>query len=512
MEQREISIKLLADEHWWGGRVSDGLHMPYAAEHGFQASLGGDLLANQACPLLLSNQGRYVWSEEPFDFSIQDRVLHVKNDSGAEIYCSDRHADLRGAYLAASKNHFPSSGEMPERLLFTAPQYNLWIELLYSPTQEKVLQYARDVLEHGMPAGVIMIDDNWHEPYGTWEFHSGRFPDPRGMVDELHRMGFKVMLWVCPFVSPDSLTFRQLEPTGLLLKDHSGQTAIRKWWNGYSAVLDCTHPGAVDWIHRKLRELQVRYGIDGFKFDAGDPNFYEESDRSAVPNHPNGHCEAWAKVGLPYALNEFRACWKLAGTPLVQRLKDKKHSWEGDGLGALIPDALAQGLLGYSFVCPDMIGGGEYIQFTSVANNLDAELFVRYAQCSALFPMMQFSAAPWRVLDREHLGYCVEAANLHAKLGPEIVEIAEHSARTGEPMVRHLAYEFSGQGYESISDQFLLGSRLMAAPILNKGQRSRIVFIPPGEWSGDDGAIIAGPAIIEIEVPLSRLPWYRRVD
>lgn len=511
MEETEISLKLLPNEYWWGGRASDGQHMPYA-DHEFQASLNGDLLANQACPLLLSNKGRYLWSEEPFVFSTQDRVLNVKSVCGASLYFSDQHLDLRGAFLAASKTHFPPAGLMPERLLFTAPQYNLWIELLYSPTQEKVLQYARHVLEHGMDPGVIMIDDNWHEPYGTWEFHSGRFPDPKAMVDELHLLGFKIMLWVCPFVSPDSLTFRQLEPTGFLLKDHSNQIAIRKWWNGYSAVLDCTHQGAVDWIHLKLRFLQEQYGIDGFKFDAGDPNFYDESDWSAAPCHPNAHCEAWAKVGLPYALNEFRACWKLAGQPLVQRLKDKKHSWEGDGLGALIPDALAQGLLGYSFICPDMIGGGEYIQFTSVENSLDAELFVRYAQCSALFPMMQFSAAPWRVLDPEYLGYCRDAAKLHVRLGPEIVEIAEHSARTGEPILRHLAYEFPSQDYEQVSDQFLLGSHLMAAPIVNKGQRRRNVFIPPGEWLGDDGAIVVGPTTIEIDVPISRLPWYRRVD
>lgn len=79
--------------------------------------------------------------------------------------------------------------KIPEELLFTAPQYNLWIELLYEPTQEKVLQYARKVLDLGMPPGVIMIDDNWHEPYGTWVFHSGRFPDPARMVQELHAMG-----------------------------------------------------------------------------------------------------------------------------------------------------------------------------------------------------------------------------------------------------------------------------------------------------------------------------------
>ena len=55
-----------------------------------------------------------------------------------------------------------------------------------------------------------------------------------------------------------------------------------------------------------------------------------------------------------------------------------------------------------SYTCPDMIGGGEYLNFLENSSNLDEELFVRYAQCAALMPMMQFSAAPWRVLSKEN--------------------------------------------------------------------------------------------------------------
>ena len=90
------------------------------------------------------------------------------------------------------------------------PQYNTWIEMEWGCTQEKVLSYARDILAHGYPAGVLMIDDCWCRAYGDWEFDASRFPSPKGMVDELHRMGFKVMLWCCPFVSPDTVIFRQL--------------------------------------------------------------------------------------------------------------------------------------------------------------------------------------------------------------------------------------------------------------------------------------------------------------
>ncbi|MFD0960612.1 glycoside hydrolase family 31 protein [Paenibacillus chungangensis] len=507
MANEKLELELLPDEHWWGGKVADGRSMPYGKSL-FKADLASSFDGNQACPLLLSSKGRYVWSEEPFAFQFDRNGLLVSSDAGG-LESGEGHENLQGAYNYVSRTFFPPSATVPEELLFTAPQYNLWIELLYEPTQDKVLQYAKDAIAQGMPPGVIMIDDNWHEPYGKWTFHSGRFPDPKAMVQELHAMGFKVMLWLCPFVSPDSLTFRQIEKRGILLKDSSGKTAIRRWWNGYSAVLDCTNPEAVTWMRDQMDALQREYGIDGFKLDAGDPQYYEADDLSYVPGTTrNGHCEAWAKVGLTYRLNEYRACWKLAGQPLVQRLMDKNHEWTGNGLDSLMPDGLAQGLLGYAFTCPDMIGGGQYENFSE--ERLDQELFVRYAQCSALFPMMQFSAAPWRLLDEEHLRYCVEAAQLHVRFGDEILELARQAAVTGEPILRHMAYEFPEAGMESVLDQFMLGDSLLVAPVIVKGARAREVLFPAGDWLGDDGSIVHGPAKHRIDVPLGRLPWYRK--
>ncbi|MBC8079610.1 MAG: alpha-galactosidase [Gorillibacterium sp.] len=508
MKDERLTIALLPGEYWWGGKVADGMNMPYG-QTPFKADLSVNLDGNQGVPLLISNRGRYVWSEKPFAFSFEDGLLHVESCDGI-LEKGEGHRNLREAYNYVSRTYFPPAGSYPDELLFTAPQYNLWIELLYEPTQVKVLAYAKSVLEMGMAPGVIMIDDNWHGPYGTWEFHSGRFPDPKGMIDELHAMGFKLMLWVCPFISPDTLVFRQLEPTGVLLKDSTGATAIRRWWNGCSAVLDCTNAKAVEWITGQLDGLQTKYGVDGFKLDAGDLDCYEASDMSAVPTSRNGHCEAWARIGLRYALNEYRACWKLGGQPLAQRLKDKHHSWEGNGLAALLPDGLAQGLLGYAFNCPDMIGGGEYLNFTANLDKLDAELFVRYAQSSALFPMMQFSAAPWRVLDHEHMQRCVDAAKLHERMAPEIMALVKDAAITGEPIMRHMAYVFPEEGMETVKDQFMLGDHLLVAPVLCKGARARSIQFPKGTWLGDDGSEVEGPCTSEIQVPLSRLPYYRR--
>ncbi|HEY8966194.1 MAG TPA: glycoside hydrolase family 31 protein [Candidatus Methylacidiphilales bacterium] len=396
--------------------------------------------------------------------------------------------------------------------LFTAPQYNTWIELMYDQEQEAILRYARALIKEGYPPGVLMIDEGWANYYGDWDFHPVRFPDPRGMISELHRLGFQVMLWIVPFVVPDSAVFRELRHTGVFLRDAAGKVAVREWWNGHSAVVDATGEEGARWLRKMLDALRRKYGIDGFKFDGGDISSYRDDDRAAAPASANAQAEAYGRLGTRYRLNEYRAAWKCGGLPLTQRLRDKNHSWGPDGLGSLVPNTLAQGLLGHPFVCPDMIGGGEYLNFRAQSSHLDSELFVRYAQASALMPMMQFSAAPWRVLDRRHAVLCLEAAHLHLRFGKQILAEARRSARSGEPMARSMEYQFSGAGYEHVSDQFLLGGRLLVAPVLKKGAKRRAIEIPPGTWIDDRGESFRGPIRIETDTPLERLPYFVRLS
>lgn len=162
--------------------------------------------------------------------------------------------------------------------------------------------------------------------------------------------------------------------------------------------------------------------------------------------------------------------------------------------------------MGHPFVCPDMVGGGDI--GTSFGIHIDGELFVRPAQCSVLFPMVQFSMAPWRVLDPGHWGYCLAAIELRQRLVPTILDLANQASRAGEPMLRHLAYVHPGRGYEQIVDQFMLGDRLLVAPVLQPNTRSRSVVFPPGRWTSDEDECFDGPCIAEVDAPLSRLPWF----
>ena len=164
----------------------------------------------------------------------------------------DGFENLRGAYLAAMKEHFPFTGDMPDSLFWSVPQYNTWIELGTNQTAEGIKNYAKGILEHGLPAGVLMIDGGWQEDYGVYEeFHRGKVPDPEFLVDELHKLGFKVMLWVSPIIASAGTRYKFLRDKNYLVRNSNGEIAIRKWWSGYSAVLDFTNPDAVGWMEEQ---------------------------------------------------------------------------------------------------------------------------------------------------------------------------------------------------------------------------------------------------------------------
>ncbi len=502
----ELVLPLQPGEGWWGGAVTLGARMPFGAEP-LAVNLDGDNRGNQYAPLLLSSKGRFVWCDKAFAFEVKDGSLKVTAPAGTPLVSRQAGASLRDAYRAASQAFFPSDGKLPDLSLFASPLYNTWIELMYDQNQKDVLKYAHAIVDNGFPAGVLMIDDNWQEDYGKWDFHPGRFSDPKAMMQELHGLGFKVMLWICPFVSPDCDVYRALVPRKAFFMEKPDDPAMVTWWNGKSAMLDLSNPFAKTWFTDALAHLQKTYGVDGYKLDAGDTPFYKAAYLAHEKLDVNEHAARFNEIGLAFPLNEYRACWKMAGRPLVQRLCDKRHDWED--LGRLVPDLIAAGLLGYAFVCPDMIGGGSFLSFMD-ESKINQDLIVRSAQTHALAPMMQFSVAPWRVLDAAHLEAVKRAVALRMRFTPRILELAKAAAASGEPILRPMAYVFPEGGYEGVKDQFLVGDDLLVAPMVTP-DTSRRAHIPAGTWKGDDGSVTEGPREINLTVPLDRLPFFERL-
>lgn len=504
----ESTIKNLPGEQWWGGLVAAGNRMPFEPNARIY-DLNKENWNNQIVPLLLSSKGRYIWSEAPFRFQINSEDVRLWSAAGT-ITPSQGGTNLRDAYHTAATRHFPYEKNIPEELFFSQPQYNTWIELMYNQNQKDILEYAHQVLANGFPAGIFMVDDNWQRYYGNFDFRQEKFPDPKAMTDELHQLGFKIMLWICPFVSADSPEFRELSEKGYLLADKSGKPAIIQWWNGLSACYDMTNPKAVDHLRNTLKQTMQRYGVDGFKFDAGDIG-YMQGEYAYWDKTANAHTfsQRWAEFGAEFPFNELRTTWKTGGKPIIQRLGDKDYSWKA--VESLIPDMVAAGLLGFAYVCPDMIGGGQFGSFLNIdKDKFNQELIVRSCQVHALMPMMQFSVAPWRVLNADNLAICVKYAKLHEQMGPYILDCARKTASTNAPILQSMEYAFPGQGYINCKDQFMLGDKYLVAPMVTSGTK-RSVLLPKGTWKDDLGKTFKGPRTMDIEVPLSRLPYYERM-
>jgi alpha-glucosidase len=519
-----LNVNLAAQEKtvgklWWAGITSQGQLMPITDT--YEANIINNTYGNQVQPLLLSNEGDVIWSEEPFHFKVENNKVSIIKAEG-EVVRKKAGETLESAYLFASENYFPPQGILPDETLFAMPQYNTWIELMYDQNQEDILKYAHDIINNGFPPGVLMIDDNWQEDYGKWDFHAGRFSDPEAMMDELHDLGFKVMVWVCPFVSPDCDVYRDLASKGAFLinaekapQNNTMPSNIRgkdkpemvSWWNGYSALLDLSQPIAEEWFKAQLDYLQNEYGVDGFKLDAGDARYYV-SGVSTSGISPNDQSMLFGKIGLDYPLNEYRAMWKMGGQPLVQRLRDKAHNWPD--LKKLVPSMLLQGIMGYYFNCPDLIGGGEFTSFLR-AETIDQELIVRSAQCHALMPMMQFSVAPWRVLDEKHFDAVKKCVEIRMKFSDYILTEAKKTAESGEPTIRSLEYSYPGKGYGLVNQQFLIGEKLLVAPVVEKGVSEHKIYLPEGKWKAWNGKTYKGEKEITVLVSLNDLPYFEKL-
>ena len=220
---------------------------------------------------------------------------------------------------------------------------------------------------------------------------------------------------------------------------------------------------------------------------------------------------AWNEFGAKYEYHEYKDTFMGGGKSTIQRLCDRHHSWEGGGIDTVIPCSIMQGLVGHPFICPDMIGGGEWSHCLRPGFEIDEELFVRMAQASALFPMMQFSWAPWRVLSEKSFELIKNAAMLHKSMANEIVALVEDAEKTGEPILRSLEYNDPGHGYSTVKDQFMLGTDILVCPVITKGTFEKEVVFPKGKWIDTDGNIYEGRSVAKIKTPLDRLAWFRRM-
>ncbi len=520
----EFRLKIKENEYFWGGAVGCGTDMPIGKDSDYYRDFR-TWAHNQMMPFFISTEGRYVWTEACFKVWVENGELCFEGECEFELY--EGGTCLRDAYLAVMEKHFPfdesrKQGKALPREFFKTAQFNTWVEFTYEPTQEKVLEYAHAIIDNGFDPGILMIDEGWHTRYGQWQFDFHKFPNPKAMVDELHSLGFIVMLWVTPLVTADGLDF--CKSTGalfnpesydsLFLRNNEGKVALVEWWNGYSAILDLRKECDKKYFGERLDFLMNEYGVDGFKFDGGSYEMYGHNamiNGTPAPDHdPISLNLAWNEFGAKYKFHEYKDTFKGGGKLTIQRLCDREHTWENGGITSLVPCAILQGLFGHPFICPDMIGGGSWTDDYLPNFKIDEELFVRMAQSSCLFPMMQFSRAPWKCLSSEAYKLIIDAYNLHHDMADEIISLVSNAEETGEPILRSLEYVDPHKGYATITDQFMLGNDILVSPIITKGTLKKAITFPYGVWIDTEGNEYRGDSVFYLDTPLEKLLWFRR--
>ena len=405
-------------------------------------------------------------------------------------------------------------GGRPADVEFEKPIWTTWAQYKVAITQEKVLDFAKAIADHGYDASYVEIDDRWTRFYGDLDFDKETFPDAAALVDEIHALGFMVSAWIPPFVILEAKNFDEGTIAEAFVASQSSEyPALVGWWDTaflpISATIDFTTDSGRQWWGAKVQYVVDSYGVDAFKYDAGESQFLPTDVVFDEGVHPNAYPDCYARWGHEYFAAEMRAGWFAQDVPVAFRQFDKDSIWGTDnGLASVLTQYLAMGLIGYPFILPDMVGGNEYIQ------KADDELFVRWVELNTYLPMVQFSVVPWRDSFSPQVHQMTLALMEKRKtMTGYILQLADEAAATQMPLVRPLFFEFpEDESTYGIEDQFMLGPEILVAPVLHPGVVSRDVYLPAGSWTSlNDEQIHEGPATLaDFPAPLGTIPAFRR--
>lgn len=404
-------------------------------------------------------------------------------------------SDMTSVHKHMAQRHFKRPLNIPSENIFRFPVWSTWALYKKEIDQDKLLELAQTIKKYHFKYSHIEIDDMYMQNYGDFSFDPLKFPSVRKMLDNIKKDGFNVTLWIHPFVHKTSSNFDVGVERHLFLTEPTGQfPALVKWWNGVGAILDFTNPLARDWFQNQLKQLVSKYGISAFKFDAGETCYLPKLFGSHQPLlDPSMWSRYYAEMAIPFhELAEVRIGYRSQYVPCFVRMIDRDSIWGHElGLKSLIPTVLTIGLLGYPFILPDMIGGNFLPNKTEGAVDIPGrELYIRWLELSAFMPSMQFSIPPW-LYGREVIEIAQRFTELRESLvAPLLLELAREITDSGDPMIRPIWWAApSDESAHTIDSQFLIGDKVLVAPILEQGKRARDIYLPAGKWRSFKGEL-----------------------
>ena len=396
--------------------------------------------------------------------------------------------------------------------------FGLWMSSGFKDDNaDQVLRRARELREHAVPCDVLHLDCYWQR-FGRWSemlWDKAAFPDPEGMLRQVKALGFKVCLWMNPYLGTESERFVEGSQKGYLLKTPRGDAYVCALWGKSHppvGIIDVTNPAAAAWFGDMLRPL-LRMGVDVFKTDFG-----EGVPADAVAH--NGMAGERLHNLYPLLYNDLVArvtaeetgraglVWGRSSYAGGQR---HAAQWSGDpnctypAMASTLRGGLSMAMCGHAFWSHDI--GGFHRQPTP-------DLYARWAQFGLLSPLSRAhgmtSRLPWDY-GEPALTIFREAVRLRYRLLPYIYTTASLAVETGLPVMRPMVLEFPDDPMTYTLDlQYMFGADLLVAPVYN-GSGRRPVYLPAGRWADFwTHEVIAGPQARWIEAPLDRLPLYVR--
>lgn len=472
-------VELQKGEKWWGlsydGSVEQPMVKPFEETvvvdpAGFKMPIG----------VMISSTGRYIYSSVPmkvdFDgdkFIITSAVEKVEVQKGGK--------SLREAYVVCALKNF-TPGEAPDAEMFALPVYETAYEFGYAQGESEIIGYAEKLLAEGFPSGIIVIADGWQKVNGPYEFDTDLYPDPKGMVDKLHGLGFKVMLTVTPFVPKWGRTFATALKNGQILGEQYRNGATEY------AVLDMGNEAQFERLKTGVDKIKAAYGFDGFRFDCGDD----------VP-HDGKFMENMMGLRGDMTLVSFWGMRQGQYVPYVGEIGP--GSLNEDMYLSALRNVIAGGIMGYPYM--------QSVLYTPLVLT-DQRSMADFLLLQCGMPVMSVDFAPWRITDQAMYANVKAAVNFRASLAEYVRKLVADSRRTGEPLARHMEYQFPKSGFFDCDDQFMLGPKYLFAPCVD-GADKRMVRFPKGTWVGRNGEKVKGPVVKQVDCSAGELVYYESV-
>jgi alpha-glucosidase len=394
--------------------------------------------------------------------------------------------------------------------------------------ESKVRDIASNFRQRKIPCDVIYLDIDYMDGYRCFTWNKKYFPDPKKMVSDLARDGFKMVVIIDPGLKKDTSYFAYTEGAAVnnFVMNPDGSTFFGKVWPGQCAFPDFVNTRARLWWGSLYKGL-VDVGIKGFWNDMNEPSVFDVPGKTIpldAEDNVDGRIATQAEVHNVYGMQMARGTREgalrlrpdertfvltRAGYAGIQRYA---ASWTGDNisnwehLGLAIPMCLNFSLSGQPFVGCD-IGG--------FLGSPSGELYARWLEYAVFLPLCRTHTVigskdqePWSY-GKEFEAINRKSIELRYQLMPFLYTEFYKTSITGVPIIRPLVMEFpEDKTTYHIDTQFMVGDDLLISPVLEEVSTSRWMYLPSGEWYDfwthkeiDGGRWLSAPAPID-KVPI----------